>query len=315
MFYPRLTLSLHHNSKDMNNIRNNNAPRFTTFKVTEEKGLLEFLMQKLDGISRTKAKAILSGNGVRVDNRLESHFDFKLKPGMTVEISKRRDKFAEHKNPYYHIVYEDRWIIVIDKEPNVLSMGVGKKSTNIKDLLDEYLYQSGQPCTAHVVHRLDRGTSGLMIYAKSVDVQQDLEHSWKDTIIARRYIAAVCGQLEPKDGQVANWLMENSRFITYSSDIDNGGKYAITDYHTIETGKQYSLVELKLQTGRKNQIRVHMQDLRHPVVGDLKYGCEENPIGRLALHAFRLYFYHPVTHQAMKFETPYPEKFIRLVRR
>src|SRR5574344_2178972 len=299
----------------MNNIRNNNAPRFTTFKVTEEKGLLEFLMQKLDGISRTKAKAILSGNGVRVDNRLESHFDFKLKPGMTVEISKRRDKFAEHKNPYYHIVYEDRWIIVIDKEPNVLSMGVGKKSTNIKDLLDEYLYQSGQPCTAHVVHRLDRGTSGLMIYAKSVDVQQDLEHSWKDTIIDRRYIAVVCGTIEPRDGQVANWLMENKHFLTYSSDVDNGGKYAITDYHTIEAGPIYSLVEMKLQTGRKNQIRVHMQDLQHPIVGDLKYGCDINPIGRIALHAFRLNFYHPVTHQVMKFETPYPDKFVRLVKR
>jgi 23S rRNA pseudouridine1911/1915/1917 synthase len=299
----------------MNKIRNNDAPRFMTFKVTEEKNLLEFIMQKLDGISRTKAKAILSGNGVKVNNRTESHFDFKLMPGMTVEISKRRDKFTDHKNPYYHIVYEDRWIIVIDKEPNVLSMGVGKKSTNIKDLLDEYLYQTEQPCTAHVVHRLDRGTSGLMIYAKSVDVQQDLEHSWKETIIDRRYIAVVCGQLEPKDGQVANWLMENKHFITYSSNVDNGGKYAITDYHTLETGKNYSLVELRLQTGRKNQIRVHMQDLQHPVVGDFKYGCEENPIGRLALHAFRLYFYHPVTHQVMKFETPYPEKFTRLLKR
>lgn len=286
-----------------------------TFKVAEEKGLLELLMQKLEGISRTKAKAILSGNGVRVNGKLESHFDFKLRPGMTVEISKHRDKSVEHKNPYYHIVYEDRWIIVIDKEPNVLSMGVGKKSTNIKTLLDDYLYQSGQNYTAHVVHRLDRGTSGLIIYAKSVDVQQDLEHTWKETIVDRRYIAVVCGEIQPLDGQVANWLMENKLFLTYSSPVDNGGKYAITDYHTVESGKQYSLVELKLQTGRKNQIRVHMQDLQHPVVGDFKYGCNENPIGRLALHAFRLYFYHPVTHQLMRFETPYPEKFVRLVRK
>lgn len=293
----------------------NKTARFITFKVAEEKGLLELLMQKLEGISRTKAKAILSGNGVRVNGKLESHFDFQLKPGMTVEVSKHRDKSVEHKNPYYHIVYEDRWIIVIDKEPNVLSMGVGKKSTNIKTLLDDYLYQSGQNCTAHVVHRLDRGTSGLIIYAKSVDVQQDLEHTWKETIVDRRYIAVVCGEIQPHDGQVANWLMENKTFLTYSSPVDNGGKYAITDYHTIECGKQYSLVELKLQTGRKNQIRVHMQDLQHPVVGDFKYGCNENPIGRLALHAFRLYFYHPVTRQLMRFETPYPEKFVRLVRK
>lgn len=293
----------------------NQGPRFTTFKVAESKGLLEYIMQKLDGISRTKAKAILSGNGVRVDGRLESHFDFQLKPGMTVEVSKSPDKHKEHKNPYFHIVYEDRWIIVIDKEPNVLSMGVGKKSTNVKDLLDNYLYQTDQNCTAHVVHRLDRGTSGLLIYAKSVDVQQDLEHTWKDAIIDRRYIAVVCGTIEPRDGQVANWLMENKHFLTYSSDVDNGGKYAITDYHTIEAGPIYSLVEMKLQTGRKNQIRVHMQDLQHPIVGDLKYGCDINPIGRIALHAFRLNFYHPVTHQVMKFETPYPDKFVRLVKR
>jgi 23S rRNA pseudouridine1911/1915/1917 synthase len=277
--------------------------------------LLDFVMKCLDGISRNKAKAILSGNGVAVNNRVETHFDFRVHQGMEVKISKSRDKHREIPNPYYHIVYEDRWIFVINKEPNVLSMSIGKKGTDIKTLLDMYLEQSAQPCTAHVVHRLDRGTSGLMIYAKSVEVQQALEHNWHESIIDRRYIGVVEGQMETKDGRIESWLQDDSRYVTHSSPVDNGGKYAITDYHTLEAGRHYSLVEFRLETGRKNQIRVHAQDIQHPIAGDIKYGNGDNPIGRLALHAYRLFFYHPVTHKQMNFETPFPDKFLRLVKK
>jgi 23S rRNA pseudouridine1911/1915/1917 synthase len=293
----------------------NAASQYTTFKVKEDKGLLEFIMEKLDGISRNKAKAILSGNGVLVDKRVESHFDFKLKPSMTVDISKHRNNKANEKNSYYHIVYEDRWLIVIDKEPNVLSMPVGKKGTNIKALLDTYFEESAQSCTAHIVHRLDKGTSGLMIYAKSIDVQQELENNWKEFVTDRRYIAVVEGQMEEKDGHIESWLQDDRLYVTHSSPVDNGGKYAITDYRTLDTGKNYSLVEFQLQTGRKNQIRVHAQDMNHPIVGDYKYGSRENPIGRMALHAYRLYFYHPITHKQLNFETPFPDKFLRLIKK
>jgi 23S rRNA pseudouridine1911/1915/1917 synthase len=289
------------------------APHYTIYKVTENTELLPFVMQKMNGISRSKAKSILSGNGVKVDNRTESHFDFLLRPGMQVEVSKRK-RHDEQTNQFFHIIYEDNWIIVIDKAPNVLSMAVGKNDINLKSLLDFYFAESKQLCTAHVVHRLDRDTSGVMIYAKSSKVQQILENNWKELIIDRRYIAVVCGQMEHKDGRVENWLKDTKQFVTFSSNVDNGGKYAVTDYHTISVGKAYSLVELQLQTGRKNQIRVHLQDINHPVVGDHKYGCTEDPIGRLGLHAFRLHFFHPVTHEAMSFETPYPENFIQLLK-
>ena len=125
----------------------------------------------------------------------------------------------------------------------------------------------------------------------------------------RRYIALVSGQLEPAQGTVRSWLKDNKAYVTYSSPVDNGGKLAITHYRTLQTNGRHSLVELKLETGRKNQIRVHLQDLQHPVCGDSKYGNGDNPIGRLALHAFRLHFYHPITGELMQFETSIPKAF------
>jgi 23S rRNA pseudouridine1911/1915/1917 synthase len=288
--------------------------RYTIFKVNAESQLLEFIMKKMDGISRSKAKSILSGNGVLVDKRIESHFDFQLKPGMTVEISKHKSTKKKENNPYFHVVYEDNWLIIVDKEPGVLSMRVGKNKESLKELLDKYFENSGQKCTAHVVHRLDRETSGLMIYAKSNEVKQILADNWQDIILDRRYIAVVCGKMEQDGGRVANWLRDTADYVTYSSPKDNGGKYAVTDYHTLKIGQYYSLVELHLETGRKNQIRVHMKDIGHPIAGDFKYGSSENPIGRLALHAYRLFFTHPITQKRMEFETPYPEKFLRLTK-
>ena len=118
--------------------------------------------------------------------------------------------------------------------------------------------------------------------------------------------------MEREGGTISSWLKDNKAFITHSSPTDNGGKFAVTHFHTLETRDRYSLVELKLETGRKNQIRVHMQDIGHPVIGDPKYGDGNNPIGRLGLHAFRLNFFHPITNERMEFETPYPSSFRKL---
>ncbi|MEE1234212.1 MAG: RNA pseudouridine synthase, partial [Bacteroidaceae bacterium] len=131
-------------------------------------------------------------------------------------------------------------------------------------------------------------------------------------VFDRRYVAVVCGKMEKEGGTVRSWLKDNKAFITYSSPTDNGGKEAITHYHTLATSERISLVEMLLETGRKNQIRVHMKDLGHPIVGDQKYGNGFSIIGRLALHAYRLNFYHPMTGQVMEFETPFPQKFVQL---
>ncbi len=279
--------------------------------VNAEIQLLEFLYANIQDLSRSKIKSFLSKKLFTVNGKPISQFDYMLHPGMRVEMLKATDN-AFPSNPFISLVYEDRWLVVIDKNPGILSMQSDHHSFCVKTILDNYFKHSRQHCTAHVVHRLDRDTSGLMIFAKSSSVQQMLANNWQTLIKDRRYIALVSGKMQEPDGTIRSWLKDDKFYFTYSSPFDNGGKYAVTHFHTIRTSEQYSLVELRLETGRKNQIRVHMQDLRHPVVGDLKYGLEDDdPIGRLGLHAFRLDFEHPVTKRLMEFEMPYPSDFCK----
>lgn len=289
-------------------MRNSSALRFTTFRVKQDSTLLDFIMQALDGISHSRAKAILSGGGVRVDRKIVRQFDLPLKQGQMVEISKSKPR-GELKSKFVKIVYEDAQLIVIEKAPGILSMATSHHSFCVKQVLDDYFHRTHQKCTAHVVHRLDRETSGLLVYAKTLEAEQILEHNWRDIVTDRRYMALVSGTPEQKQGTIESWLRDNKAYFTYSSPTDNGGKYAVTHYRVIRTDGAHSLVELKLETGRKNQIRVHMQDIGHPVCGDTKYGNGDDPIHRLALHAFRLNFYHPITGEPLHFETGVPKAF------
>ena len=289
--------------------RNSSALRYTTFRVKEATPLLAFIQHALDGISHSRAKAILSGGGVRVDRKNVRQFDLMLQPGQVVEVSKRKPK-GELKSKYVKIVYEDAQVIVVEKAVGILSMATSHHAFCVKQVLDDYFHRTHQKCTAHVVHRLDRDTSGLLVYAKTLEAEQILEHNWRDIVPDRRYMALVSGQMEQKQGRVESWLKDNKAFFTYSMPTDDGtGKYALTNYRVIRTDGRHTLVELKLETGRKNQIRVHMQDLGHPVCGDIKYGNGDDPIGRLALHAFRLNFYHPITGEPLHFETGVPKAF------
>ena len=292
--------------------KHNSRPDYVNLVVAEENTLLEFLLANVKHCSRTKIKATLRGRGIKVDGKFVTQFDFPLKPGMKVSVSKRKRDDLQLKSRYVKLVYEDRFLVVVEKNIGVLSMAAGHSSLNVKSILDDYFHKSHQRCTAHVVHRLDRDTSGLMLYAKDMETEQILEHNWHDIVYDRRYVAVVSGEMEDEGGTIANWLKDNKAYVTYSSPTDNGGKFAVTHFHTLDARDNFSLVELKLETGRKNQIRVHMQDIGHPVAGDSKYGDGSDPIGRLALHAFRLNFYHPVTGEWMEFETPFPASFTRL---
>lgn len=282
--------------------------RFTTFRVKQPATLLDYIMQVLDGISHSRAKAILSGGGVRVDHKIMRQFDLPLLPGQMVEIAKSKPR-GELKSKFVKIVYEDAQLIVIEKAPGILSMATSHHSFCVKQVLDDYFHRTHQKCTAHVVHRLDRETSGLLVYAKTLEAEQILEHNWHEIVTDRRYMALVSGTPEPQQGTIQSWLRDNKAYFTYSSPTDNGGKYAVTHYRVLRSYGAHSLVELKLETGRKNQIRVHMQDIGHPVCGDTKYGNGDDPIHRLALHAFRLNFYHPITGEPLHFETGVPKSF------
>jgi 23S rRNA pseudouridine1911/1915/1917 synthase len=154
-----------------------------------------------------------------------------------------------------------------------------------------------------------------MVYAKDMETEQILEHNWHDIVYDRRYVAVLSGEMENDEGTIANWLKDNKAYVTYSSPVDNGGKYAVTHYHVLDRTTEHSLVEFKLETGRKNQIRVHASDMGHPVCGDTKYGNGDDPLHRLCLHAWLLCFTHPITGKSMEFETPVPTPFRQLFKR
>ena len=285
-------------------------PRLKEYKkytVDREVPLLEYLLATLP-MSRNKVKDTLQGRGIKVNGKTVTQFDYPLVPGTVVEVSnsKKNDNF---KSKYVNLVYEDQYLVVIEKKPGILSMAAGHSSLNVKTVLDEYFKKTRQKCRAHVVHRLDRDTSGLMIYAKDMETEQILEHEWHDIVYDRRYVALCSGEMEEDTGTVANWLKDNKAYVTYSSPVDNGGKYAVTHFFVLDRSTDYSLVEFKLETGRKNQIRVHSADMGHPVCGDVKYGNGDSPLHRLCLHAYVLCFYHPVTHKPMEFSTPIPSQF------
>lgn len=291
----------------------NNKDEYWHFGVDEEQGLLDFLLANAKE-SRTKVKATLKGRGVKVDGKTITQFDFRLMPGMKVSVSKTKRNQNVLKNRFVKIVYEDRWLVVVEKAPGILSMAAGHSSLNVKAVLDDYFHKSRQNCRAHVVHRLDRDTSGLMVYAKDMETEQILEHNWHDIVYDRRYVAVVSGEIVEEGGTVASWLKDNKAFVTYSSSVDNGGKYAVTHFRVLDRTTDHSLVEFKLETGRKNQIRVHSADIGHPVCGDVKYGNGDDPLHRLCLHAYVLCFFHPVTRERMEFEMPVPSAFRSMFR-
>ena len=224
-------------------MRNSSALRYTTFRVKEAATLLEFIEHALSGVSRNRAKAILSGGGVRVDHKNVRQFDLALQPGQIVEISKKKPK-GELQSKFVKIVYEDPQIIVIEKAPGILSMASSHHAFCVKQVLDDYFHRTHQKCTAHVVHRLDRDTSGLLVYAKTLEAEQILEHNWRDIVTDRRYLALVSGVLDHPEGSVESWLKDNKAYFTYSSPVDNGGKYALTHYRVLKTDGKHSLVEL-----------------------------------------------------------------------
>lgn len=279
-----------------------------TFKVNEPATLLPFIMEKMHGISRNRAKALITNRVVLVDNTITTYPLAELKAGQVVQLDRGKHKMAFHCNDL-DIVYEDPYLLVIDKRPGLLSMSNNTRQETVQTILNRYLEKGGGRCTSHLVHRLDRDTSGLMVYAKDVQTQQSLVKGWQELVTDRRYVALVSGEVEPEEGTIRSWLTEDKHFITHSSPVNNGGKYAVTHYRVLESASGYSLVELELETGRKNQIRVHMSGMGHPVVGDRKYGSEDNSIQRLGLHAYMLCFRHPVTGKLLRFETVIPQPF------
>lgn len=281
-------------------------------KVTGSSELLQFLIEKFPEKSRTAIKSLLAHKQITVDNMVTTKFDHPLKRGQMVFLNKKK---SDEKPRFrgLRIVHEDPDIIVIDKVSGLLSMASEtEKQKTAYSILSEYVKKTNPKNLIFIVHRLDRDTSGLMMFAKSKRVQEVLQQDWNNAIIERSYIAVVEGCVETLEGTVTSWLRENKAMVMYSSQTPDDGQKAITHYKVLKSNKLFSMLDVKLETGRKNQIRVHMKELGFPVTGDKKYGGKQNPIGQMGLHARVLAFKHPVTGKAFRFDTPIPGKFLKL---
>lgn len=280
--------------------------------VRENTELLPFLLASMPQLSRTRVKEIL-GHSVSVDGRRTSQFNYPLVPGMVVTIGKPnfRERF---RNSSIDVVYEDQYLVVVNKHEGVLSNSKNPGDHTALTALNAYFKYTHQRCNAHIVHRLDRDTSGLMIFSKDKQVSRRFEEDWKGIVYDRAYVAVAWGKVEPEQDTIRSWFTDG-QYCVLSSPTDNGGKLAVTHYKVVKTSRRYSLLELRLDTGRRNQIRVHLRDIKHPVVHDPMYGYKDDisPISRLGLHAFRLCFRHPITGKDLRFETPYPTAFMKLM--
>lgn len=280
-------------------------------EVKEPIKLLELIEEVFPDSSRTKHKEILA-HRVIIASRHITQYDFPLSAGMkvTIEGDENRNKPMRGNMP---IVYEDKYLFVVNKPVGLLSSSTHPDDRTVISELNNYLMQRRSRQRAHVVHRLDRDTSGLLLVAKTKDVARAFEKDWKERVYDRAYVAVTWGAPVPASGMVKSWLTENEYGVV-SSPTDNGGKLAITHYKTLRKQGRFALVQMQLETGRRNQIRVHMREIGHPLLKDPIYGYRDDnsPIDRLALHAFRLYFKHPVTEKDVRLETPFPDEFMTL---
>ncbi len=280
----------------------------------EPVGLMRFMESQLRDTKRGDIKKWLKYGHVMVQGEVVNGFDTPVPPGGWMELNFTRP-FQVFRHPRLQIVYEDDDIIVVNKGYGLLSVGTDRpgKVDTAYSLLRDYVKRKHPLNKIFIVHRLDRDTSGLMMFAKTVEAKEAMQHNWNNMVLDRTYVAVLEGELEQKEGVVKSYLAENSRHEVYSTEEPSEGKLAITNYRVIRTAHGRSLVEFSLDTGRKNQIRVHAKELGHPIIGDKRYGATTSPLHRLALHARSLRFAHPITRKDMKFETPVPAKFQAVV--
>ncbi len=286
---------------------------FTVPAESEGTQLLAFLMEKLPDRKRTGLKQMLAHRQVRVEGNVLTQATRALAAGEKVEVNLARE-FQEFYHRRLRIVHEDDDIIVVHKGYGLLSVADDSEGKHTQEtaysILRDYLKKSHPDNLLFIVHRLDRDTSGLMLFAKSLRAKEALQFNWNNMVLERKYICVVEGTPEPAEGTVRSYLLENSRHEVYSRPDDSeGGKLAVTRYRTLASRGGYSLVECELDTGRKNQIRVHMKLLETPIAGDRRYGGHPSAAHRMCLHAQSLKFVHPVTRRALSFTTPVPASF------
>lgn len=281
------------------------------YKVFNDSELLSFLIEKYPSLSRNAVKSLLSNHQVAVNGAPVSQFNLKLSKDDVVIVSKNRIAKKERKN--LPIIFENNDLIVINKPSGLLSIASdNEKGRTAFRMVNDYLQQKDKRNRIYVVHRLDEDTSGVLVFAKNPQIKDALQENWNDIVKSRRYYAVVEGTLEKKEDRLINYLKENSLNLMYVTSDKKNGKKCITNYKVIRSNNLYSLLDINIESGRKNQIRVQLGNINHHVIGDDKYGEPSNPINRLGLHAYELSFINPLTNKLMTFKTDIPVEFINL---
>ncbi|MDE6399998.1 MAG: RluA family pseudouridine synthase [Muribaculaceae bacterium] len=276
---------------------------------------MSFVSERMPDRSRTDLKSWLRYGRIMIDGVLSTAFNAEVPPGGKVDVNMSRP-FVVLNNPRLKLVYEDDDVIVVNKGYGLLSVGTQshRKEESAYEILRNYVKEKNPRNKLYVVHRLDRDTSGLMMFAKNEEAQETLRHNWNNMVLDRLYVALLEGYVREDSGYMKSRLAENSQFVVYSTEDPGEGKLALTRFKVLKRANGLSLVEFSLDTGRKNQIRVHASEMGHPISGDRKYGAKESRLHRLCLHARTLRFAHPVTRRDMRFELPVPSRFLDAVR-
>lgn len=269
--------------------------------VKENEILIEFLKKTFSNLSKNSVKSLLHNEKVFVNGNMTTKYNYELNIGDVVEI---REKVAKNID----IIYEDKDIIVINKPSGLLTVATEKeKNKTAYHLVMEYLKKKNKNNRIFIIHRLDKDTSGIIMFAKNERAKHLYQDNWNDIVKKRCYYAVIDGKMENKEGTIKSYLKENGNMV-YSVK-DRSGKLAITEYKVLKERKTISLLDINLKTGRKNQIRVHMKENKTPILGDLKYGEKSKLINRLALHAYKLELINPVTKKLLTFEVNMPNEF------
>ncbi len=304
--------------------RVNGAPVYTAiYKVPRSDTLMEFLLKKCN-TSRNNVKSLLVRKQVLVNGSVVTQYDFPLAKDDEVKLSRKPVKGgveqkavrAPRPRVQLKVLFEDEQFIAVDKPEGLLSVESDKERECAYGYLLQGMQQAGKNARPYVLHRIDKETSGVLLFAKDIKIHSMLRMKWNDLVQKREYFAVVEGILEEKTGTIISYLKENVNNVVYST-ADPTGQKAITHYEVVKENAKtgYSLLKVTIDTGRKNQIRVHLHSKGFPIIGDDKYGKKEdgtwvkNPLGRLGLHASKLELIHPVTREVLSFNAPLPPAF------
>jgi 23S rRNA pseudouridine1911/1915/1917 synthase len=280
-------------------------------KITINKSLtlIAFLAGQYNDSPRTRIKKLLQSGNIRVNGKSVTLHSYQLKPGDLLEIDMHAGKSARGRLPF-PVLYEDQHVIVVDKpagKPTSSTDG----STSIQEIISEFLKsQSKGKIRAHVVHRLDKEVSGVLLFAKSHEDMDAIKERWKET--EKHYYALVEGIPAKAEDTIQSWLIEDKSQKVHSTHESPAAKFSVTKYKTIKLTNNCALLDVKTETGRKNQIRVHLSDIGCPIVGDRKYGASDDYTRRVRLHAYSLSFPHPVTGETITVNSPMPKGFLSL---